>query len=99
MNPTKVVRERVRTLTDLPNIGPACAADLRLLGITDPAQLAGQCPYALYDALNQRTGTSHDPCMLDTFISVVRFMDGEEPRPWWHYTDERKATVGRCQSR
>ncbi len=37
MNPTKVVRERVRTLTDLPNIGPACAADLRRLGITEPA--------------------------------------------------------------
>ncbi|MGH8060471.1 MAG: helix-hairpin-helix domain-containing protein [Pseudoxanthomonas sp.] len=28
--------------------------------------------------------------MLDTFISVVRFMDGEPPRPWWHYTTERK---------
>ncbi len=99
MNPTKVVRERVRTLTDLPNIGPACAADLRRLGITEPAQLAGRCPYTLYDELNARTGTIVDPCMLDTLISVVRFMDGDEPQPWWHYTAERKATVAQLARR
>ncbi len=37
--------------------------------------------------------------MLDTLISVVRFMDGDEPQPWWHYTAERKATVAQLARR
>lgn len=90
MSPSKVVRDRVRKLTDLPNIGPSIAADLVELGITRPAQLAGKDPYAMYDRFCRQTRTIHDPCLLDVFISVTRFADGEEPRPWWHYTAERK---------
>ena len=30
------------------------------------------------------------PCVLDVFISITRFMNGEEPRPWWDYTAQRK---------
>ena len=90
MNPSKVRRDRLSTLTDLPNIGPAMAADLRLLGFERPEQLAGQNPQALYDRLCQLTHTRQDPCVLDVLVPVTRFMDGEEPRPWWHYTPERK---------
>ena len=90
MNPSKVRRDRLSALTDLPNIGPAMAADLRLLGFERPEQLAGQNPQALYDRLCQLTGVRQDPCVLDVIVSVTRFMDGEEPRPWWHYTAERK---------
>ena len=90
MNPAKVVRERVRRLTDLPNVGPAMAADLALLGVTEPAQLTGMSPQALYRQLCSVTGTHQDPCVLDVFISITRFMQGEEPMPWWHYTAERK---------
>ena len=32
-------------LEDIPNIGPAIAADLRQLGITSPAELPGRDPY------------------------------------------------------
>lgn len=42
MNPSKVERSRVASLTDLPNIGEACAKDLRILGIHKPAQLVGK---------------------------------------------------------
>lgn len=48
MNPAKVVRSEVKQLTDLPNIGKACAADLRLLGIETPVQLLGKNPYDMY---------------------------------------------------
>lgn len=48
MNPARVRREAVRTLRDLPNVGPAAAADLRLLGIEHPGQLAGREPMQLY---------------------------------------------------
>ena len=41
-----VVREFAR-LDEVPNIGPAIAADLRQLGITTPAELPGRDPYAM----------------------------------------------------
>lgn len=90
MKPSKVVRERVTHLTDLPNIGPAMAADLVRLGITQPAQLVGMCPHELYERLCTVTNARHDPCVLDVFISVTRFMSGEAPLPWWCFTAERK---------
>jgi len=84
---------RVTALEDLPNVGVAIAADLRRIGIRTPRALAGRDPYALYAKLNRVTGTRHDPCVLDTFIAAVRFMEGAPATPWWHYTAERKATL------
>jgi hypothetical protein len=80
----------VAALEDIPNVGPAVAADLRRLGITAPADLLGRDPYALYEDLCEITGQRHDPCLLDTFIAAVRFMAGEPKKPWWRYTAERK---------
>ena len=77
-------------LESIPNIGRRIADDLRLLGFQAPAELHGQDPYALYDRLCALTGVRHDPCLLDTFIAAVRFMDGAPPVPWWAYTAERK---------
>jgi hypothetical protein len=94
VNPSKVRRDRLSALTDLPNIGPAMARDLRLLGFVRPEQLAGQNPQALYDRLCQLTHSRQDPCVLDVLVSVTKFMDGEEPRPWWEYTPERKERPG-----
>jgi hypothetical protein len=76
---------------DLPNIGPAMARDLEFLGILNPEHFKGKDSVELYETLCLRTGTRHDPCVLDVFISVTRFMDGEGPRPWWASTEERKA--------
>ena len=90
MNPNKVDRTRLSTLTDLPNIGKAGVADLRLLGIDEPGQLIGQSAFDMYKQLCRTTATCHDPCVLDVFISITRFMNGEEPRPWWAYTAQRK---------
>lgn len=90
MNPAKVSRDRLKHLTDLPNVGPAVADDLRLLGIKTPAGLAGRDPHEMYASLCALSGTRHDPCMLDVFISVTRFMAGEAPRVWWAFTAERK---------
>lgn len=95
MNPAKVVRERVQTLTDLPNVGPAMAVDLRQIGIRAPADLAGRDPFEMYEQLCALTGTRHDPCVIDVFISVTRFVAGDAPQPWWAYTAERKSVVQR----
>ena len=91
---SKRTRSRVRhdfaDLEEIPNVGPAIAADLRQLGITTPGDLAGRDPYAMYDDLCRITGQRHDPCLLDTFIAAVRFIEGEPKKPWWKYTAERK---------
>jgi len=90
MNPTKVDRTRIIKLTDLPNVGEASAKDFLLIGIEQPSQLTGKCPFEMYEMLCEKTATRHDPCVIDIFISVTRFMAGEEARPWWEYTAERK---------
>jgi hypothetical protein len=73
--PAKKVREVAR-LEDIPNVGPAVAGDLRRLGITSPAGLPGRDPYALYAELCRITGHRHDPCVLDTLLAAVRYMEG-----------------------
>lgn len=90
MHPSKVVRERVTELTDLPNVGPVTASDLRRIGITRPAQLEGADPFELYVRLCRAFGERQDPCLLDVLMSLVDFADGGDPKPWWHYTRERK---------
>lgn len=80
-------------LQDIPNVGHAVAGDLRQLGITSPAELPGRDPYDLYDELCRITGHRHDPCLLDTFIAAVRYMEGATKRPWWNYTAERKRVM------
>lgn len=93
MHPNRVSRDHLGQLTDLPNIGPSLAGTLRLVDIQHPSDLVGVDPYALYDRLEVVTGVRHDPCVLDTFISVVRFMNGEDPQSWWAYTAERKRVL------
>ena len=47
----------------------------------------------MYERLCAQTGTRHDPCLLDTFIAAVRFMDGGPAVPWWAFTAERKRVM------
>ena len=88
---TDIPREKISSLLDIPNVGKACAGDLAVLGINHPQQLIGCDPYRMYDDLCRLTGTRHDPCVYDVFISAVRYMEGAPGLPWWNYTAERKA--------
>jgi hypothetical protein len=90
MNPDKVERAKVKSLTDLPNIGKAAAEDLRLLGFRSPEQIEGACPFEMYERLCEITATRHDPCVIDVFMSVTEFLKGGAPRPWWAFTEIRK---------
>jgi predicted GIY-YIG superfamily endonuclease len=96
--PARGVRQVAR-LEDIPNVGPAVAADLRRLGIATPAGLPGRDPYALYDDLCRITGQRHDRCLLDTFIAAVRYMEGGPKKPWWKYTAERKRELAARSAR
>ena len=88
-------RRGVAHLEQIPNVGPRIASDFRCLGLHEPRALVGQDPFALYEMLNARTGVRQDPCVLDTFIAAVRYMEGAPKRPWWHYTAERKRRLAR----
>jgi hypothetical protein len=90
---SRKVRTNVVRLEDIPNIGVSIAGNLRRLGIVSPSDLPGKDPYGLYDDLCRITGQRHDPCLLDTFIAAVRYMEGTPKTPWWKYTAERKRTL------
>ena len=96
-SPKAATAEDCLTLEQLPNVGPAMAADLRLLDIHTPQSLRGRDGLQLYHALCTATGQRHDPCVLDTLLAVVDFMNGAPPAPWWAYTKQRKAMVGQLR--
>ena len=81
-------------LEQLPNIGPALAADLRLIGIHEPQQLRRNDAFAVYQRLCAATQQRHDPCVLDTFMAATDFMGGAAAAPWWTYTAQRKLLFG-----
>lgn len=78
------------TLEQIPNVGKAVAQDLRNIGITRPEQLKGKEGLTLYHKLNKTTGVRHDPCMADTLMAAVDFMNGGKAKPWWELTAKRK---------
>ena len=85
----------IRQLQDLAGIGQAALGDLHLLGIHTVDQLATREPEQLYSDLCQRTGTTHDICVLDVFrCAVAQARDPELPaahRQWWWWSRQRKA--------
>ena len=80
----------LKALQTIPNIGPACARDLLLLGFQEPAELKGQDPLVLYRKLEAITSSRQDPCVLDTLMSAVHYAETGERRTWWSFTEERK---------
>jgi Pathogenicity locus len=92
MNPARVNRNKLISFTDLPNVGAAMAKDFLLLGYKSPQDLFGVDAVAMYEKLCDITQTRHDPCVLDTMLSVVSFMNGGEAKPWWAFTTMRKKT-------
>ena len=90
---TDTARSEFAELEQLPNVGPALVADLRLIGVRHPSELVGRDAFSLYDDLCRRTHATHDPCVIDQFLSAIRFMEGGEAKPWWAFTAERKAAL------
>ncbi len=81
-------------LEQIPNIGASIAQDLRLIGVDHPRDLKKREAFGLYQALIQATGVRQDPCVLDTFMAAVDFMNGAPAASWWHYTARRKLQFG-----
>ncbi len=86
--------QSARHLQDIPNVGPATEADLRLLGLSEPAHLIGQDADALYQRLCRLTGQRHDPCVIDVFRAAIHFMETGESRKWHEFSADRKNRIG-----
>lgn len=95
MQKPRMTRTNIKHLIDIPNVGKATAADLATIGISQPGDLIGCDPYQMYAALCEVTGKRQDPCMMDVFISAVRYMEGGPARKWWEFTPERKARLNK----
>lgn len=89
-----MIRNEVKHFLDIPNVGCAIEKDFVLLGIKEPMELIDKDPYQMYNDLCRITHRRHDPCVIDVFISAVRYMQGGPAKKWWEYTKERKIKLG-----
>lgn len=85
----KTAREAI-ALDQIPNVGKSIANDLVAIGIKRPIQLKGKDPIALYRKLEKVMGERHDPCVCDTLMAAIDFMEGGKVQPWWNFTAKRK---------
>lgn len=82
----------VKKFEDIPNVGKAMKRDFLLLGIKSPHDLKKCNAFTLYKKMCALSGERQDPCVLDTYMAVIEFMNGAPARPWWFYTKSRKST-------
>lgn len=80
----------VKRFEDIPNVGKAMARDFALLGIKKPIDLKSKNALNLYKKMGKLSGSRQDPCVLDTYLAVIDFMNGAPARKWWEYTKKRK---------
>lgn len=80
----------VKDFLDIPNVGPAMKEDFLTLGIATPKNLIHKDPFKLYTKMCRISGTRIDPCVLDTYMAVIDFMQGAPAKPWFYYTKMRK---------
>ena len=82
---------RKDALQVMPGIGPSLAADLRELGMREPADLRGLDPTGLYRELCERRGERQDPCVLYVFRCAVYYAStpaadrDPELLKWWNW--------------
>ena len=90
-------RNEIKNFQDIPNVGKAIEKDFVLLGMNEPIELIGKDPYRMYSDLCNVTGKRHDPCVIDVFISAVRYMEGGPPKKLWKFTKERKKQLSNME--
>ncbi len=86
----EIDRKTVSRLEDLPNVGKKIAEKLRLIDINDPENLVGKDAFKLYYKLCEVSGKKYDLCLLDTFMSVIYFLETGKAFSWWEFTEKRK---------
>ena len=88
-----MIRNEIINFQDIPNVGKAIEKDFFLIGLKEPIELINKDPYLMYEELCKSTQRKHDPCVIDIFISAIKYMKGEPSKKWWEFTQERKAKM------
>ena len=83
-------RTDIKSFQEIPNVGKVIEKNFDIIGINSPKQLIGKDPYKMYNELCNTTNQKHDPCVIDVFISAVRYMEGGPPKKCWEFTEEHK---------
>ena len=52
--------------------------DFTLLGLHKPTDLINKNPLTLYTKMSKISGVRKDPCVLDTYIAVIDFMNANQ---------------------
>ena len=77
-------------------MNPATVAFNQRISLAGLLLRAGLDAFDLYRQLCDAEGQRLDPCVLDVCLSITGFMNGEDPKPWWHYTAGRKQRSPEC---
>lgn len=75
-NPNKKL-EAVKDLQSLPNVGPAIAERLYLIGIKTAKRMKQSNPERIYEKLKKKEGGKLDKCVLYVLKGAVLNI------PWW----------------
>jgi len=87
----KTARDSIARFDQIINIGAAMSGDFQRLGLKKPQDLIGKDPVKLYQTICRIDQQFHDPCVLDTYLATVDYMNGKPPQVWWKYTKQRKS--------
>lgn len=83
-------------LRSIPGVGRSIAQDLVELGYRRVADLRGESPEAMYEALNARRGARQDRCLLYVFRCAVYYAGRKRRDPellkWWNWKDGGQAS-------
>ncbi|QBD75294.1 pathogenicity locus [Ktedonosporobacter rubrisoli] len=86
-------QETLKEFRSIPGVGASIAEDLWALGLRSVADLRGQDPERLYEALCLQQGTYIDRCMLYVFRCAVYYASHEIREPhllkWWNWKDSK----------
>jgi len=82
----------IKTLREIPGVGPSIAVDLWSLGFHSVQELKAQDPEVLYLQLCAMKGMHVDRCMLYVFRCAVYYASHEQHDPellkWWNWKDQ-----------
>ena len=81
----------LKSLQEIPGVGPSIAKDLHDFGIRSVATLKGKNPERMYLDLCRKRGRHIDRCMLYVLRCAVYYSSHKKPNPnkllWWNWKD------------
>ncbi|MBT3394564.1 MAG: pathogenicity locus [Waddliaceae bacterium] len=86
-----IKKQSLRSLQQIPGVGPSIAADLFDIGIKSTEDLKKTLPEELYESLQILRGCHVDRCVLYVFRCAVYYASETKHEPrllkWWNWKD------------